>query len=213
MDRREFAAASAAFAFAACARDSTPADEDKPAALVPMEPDVIRVASVKTAVEGNLLPELIARFERESPHRVKLATGVRVYDLARDGNADVVVSHYGHKDAEQFVLEGLGEWPRTIFSNQMALLGPPNDPAGVRASSDLVDAFAKIAAKKTPFIINDLDGVRYLTEILWNAVGRPDRTGWLLDAEVSRTVAVSQAKELGAYTLWGLTPLDRKSVV
>src|SRR5262245_29261846 len=132
LDRRRFLTGSAiaTLAATACHREDEPGYVELP--QPPLEPGIVRVASVKTAVDGKLLPALIERFERASTYRVRLATGVAVYELAREGNADVVVSHYGHKDAEQFVLDGLGEWPRTIFSNQMALVGPPSDPARVR---------------------------------------------------------------------------------
>jgi tungstate transport system substrate-binding protein len=207
MDRRGFITGSALAGLAvACGRDESPLVEIPAPAL---EPGVVRVASVKTAVDGKLLPALIERFERASTYRVRLTTGTEVYTAAREGNADVVVSHYGHKDAEQFVLDGLGEWPRTIFSNQMALVGPPADPAGVRGLADLAEAFRRIAASNSKFIVNDIDGVRYLTEILWNAAGKPDRTGWMLDERVAKDAAIEHASDLGAYTLWGLTPFLR----
>jgi len=54
---------------------------------------------------------------------------------------------------------------RTIFSDQMALLGPPSDPVGVRGLEDLGEAFARIAGTRSKFVLNDIDGVHYLTEI------------------------------------------------
>jgi hypothetical protein len=75
------------------------------------------------------------------------------------------------------VLDGNGEWPRTLFSNQMALLGPANDPAKVRGLEDVVEAFRRIAATKSPFVLNDIDGVRYLCDVIWNAAGRPIARG------------------------------------
>jgi tungstate transport system substrate-binding protein len=211
LDRRQFVGAvTATVAVAGCSGNGV----DKPAAVAepvvaPAAPGIVRVASVKTAVEGKVLPALIERFEHEGTYRVELSTGERVYDRARDGHVDLVVSHYGHRDAEAFVLAGLGEWPRTIFSNQMALVGPPGDPARVRGLDDAGEAFGRIAASRSPFVLNDIDGVRYLTEILWNASGRPDRTGWMIDAGEAKDAAVVRAAELGAYTLWGLTPFLR----
>ena len=202
MNRREFGGL-VTLGVAACARSK--ADAPQPSE----RPGVVRVASVKTAVEGRLLPELIARFERESQFAIDLSTGIEVYDFAREGKVDLVISHYGHKDAEQFVLDGLGEWPRTVFANQMALLGPPSDPANVRGLVDLGEAFARIARTKSLYLVNELDGVRYLTEILWHAAGKPDRAGWLVDAEASKDAAVARAAERGGYTLWGLTPFLR----
>lgn len=169
------------------------------------DPAVVRVASVPTAVEGDLLPGLV----RDFPGRVELSAGPDVYAAARAGRADLVVSHYGHHDCEQFVLDGLGEWPRTVFSNQMALVGPPSDPARIRGLADAAEAFARIAATRSPFVVNDLDGVRYLTEILWQCIGRPPRDGWFLDDRHQREDAMAVAARLGGYSLWGLTPFLR----
>ena len=166
---------------------------------------IVRVASVPTAVEGNLLPELV----RDFTPRVELAARPDVYDAARAGKADLVVSHYGHHGCEQFVLEGLGEWPRTVFSNQMALIGPPSDPARIRGLMDAAEAFERIATTRSLFVLNDLDGVRYLTEILWQCIGRPARDGWLIDAKHQKEDAMAVASRLGGYSLWGLTPFLR----
>jgi tungstate transport system substrate-binding protein len=171
----------------------------------PVDTTVLRVASVPTAVEGDLLPALL----RDFPTRVELSAGPDVYAAARAGRADLVVSHYGHHDCEQFVLDGLGEWPRTVFSNQMALVGPPADPARIRGLTDAAEAFERIAATKSPFVVNDLDGVRYLTEILWQCIGRPARDGWFIDQRHQRDDAMAVAARLGGYSLWGLTPFLR----
>jgi len=200
MDRRSFLTGAAALA--AC-RNATP----PPARSG--EPGVVRVASVKTAVEGGLLAHLVERFEAAHPLRVQIATGSDVYVRARAGEADLVISHFGHHDAEQFVLDGRGEWPRTVFSNQMALLGPPDDPAQIRGLVDAGEAMRRIASRRSPFVLNDLDGVRYLSEILWHAAGAPDRAGWWIDDATSRGGAIERAGARGGYTLWGLTPFLR----
>jgi tungstate transport system substrate-binding protein len=214
IDRRQFVAGTvAALTAASCARskDDEPRPEPPPppSPPAPAAPGIVRVASVRTAVEGSLLPTLVDRFHATSPLRVELTTGEQVYDRARAGAVDLVVSHYGHRDAEAFVLDGCGEWPRTIFSNQMALLGPPRDPAQVRGLGDLAEAFRRIATTRSPFVVNDLDGIHYLTEILWNAAGRPDRSGWMIDLHAAKEAAIQHAAELGAYVFWGLTPFLR----
>jgi tungstate transport system substrate-binding protein len=221
IDRRALlrGTAVAGLAAAACGRggqeaEGTPAPSAGPTPAPPKpeppeEPGIVRVASVKTAVEGALLPALITSFERGSALRVRLTTGSRVYEQARASKVDLVVSHYGHKDAEGFVLDGLGEWPRTIFSNQMALVGPPSDPAGVRGVHDLAEAFRRIASTRSRFLINGIDGVKYLTQVLWNAVGKPDPAGWMIDTKLAKEAAVVEASKTGAYMLWGLTPFLR----
>jgi tungstate transport system substrate-binding protein len=197
--------AAVALAPACSKRDAAPA----PVASAPMAPAVdstrIRVASVPTAVEGDLLPELVHEFLP----RVELSGRPDVYDAARAGKVDLVISHYGHHDTERFVLDGLGEWPRTVFSNQMALVGPPSDPAKIRGLSDAAEALRRIADTKSLFVMNDLEGIRYLTEILWNAAGRPSRDGWFVDDKQQKEGAMRFASEHAAYTFWGLTPFLR----
>ena len=180
-----------------------------PAAATPST--TLRVASVPTAVEGGILPSLLAEYEASSGTKVDLTVGTEaIYDLARAGKCDLVVSHFGHKQAAAFVMDGLGEWPCTVFSNQAALLGPPGDPAKVRDLPDLVEAFSRIARARAPFVANDIDGVHYVTEILWNAAGRPDRTGWFLEPKQKGEEALELAATKGAYMLWGLTPFFRQ---
>ncbi len=177
----------------------------------PKDAGRVRVVSVPTAVEGNVLPSLIADFNKTSGLRIELTSTDDVYGLARLGKADLAISHYGHKHAEQFVMDGFGEWPRTLFSNQMALLGPKSDPAKVRGLEDLGEAFRRIAQTRSPFVLNDIDGVRYLTELLWNVAGKPDRAGWLLDDRKFRKVdAIHLAEQKQAYVFWGLTPFLRE---
>lgn len=218
LDRRQFVklagAGGAAIAASGCSRrDAAPtaADPDPAASCSTAGADrtIVRVASVPTAVEGNVLPALIADFEQHTRYRVELTTSPELYHLARGGKVDLLVSHYGHRDAEAFVMDGLGEWPRTLFSNQMALVGPPGDPAGVRGRNDAGEALQKIAGTRSTSVLNNLDGVHYLTEILWHAAGRPERTGWFLDLRESGEAAIDRASQLGGYSLWGLTPFLR----
>ena len=180
--------------------------DDSPATPAPVaNPGVVRVASVPTAVEGDLLPELL----RDFAPKVETVVRTDLYDEARAGRVDLAISHYGHADCEQFVLDGKGEWPRTVFSNQMALVGPPSDPAKIRGLTDAAEAFRRIAETKSPFVLNDLDGVRDLTEVLWHAAGRPPREGWLVDDKHAKDDAMITASRLKAYSLWGLTPFLR----
>ena len=173
----------------------------------PANPKLIRVTSVPTAVEGNLLPALIAEFQAANGYEVQLTTNVQLYDDARAGKVDLAISHYGHKHAEDFVVDGLGEWPRTIFSNQLALAGPKSDPAGLRGVDDAGEAFRRIAAGGHPYLMNELEGLRYVTEILWHLAGKPDKSRWLRAHE--RDDALVEAAKAGAYMLWGLTPFLR----
>jgi tungstate transport system substrate-binding protein len=217
IDRRHFLMLGGVAAVG-CTKGQEKASE-KPAASAPLakpaDAKIVRVGSVQTAVEGNVLPAMAAEFEKSSSVKVAISAHEDPYGPARKGEVDIVVSHYGHHEAETFVMDGLGEWPRTLFANQMALVGPPSDPAKIRGLTDLGEAFKRIAEKKNPFVVIDTDGGRYLTELVWNAAGRPDRAGWVIETETDEAgqhgkgKALRLASERGAYAFCGLTPFLR----
>lgn len=203
------AATATVAALPACSKKESNAAPTAKESLVDVDSSVVRVASVPTAVEGNVLPTLIAEFEERTKLRVSLTATEGVYALAHAGKVDLAISHFGHKDAESFVMDGFGEFPRTIFSNQMALVGPPSDPARIRGMTDAGEAFKQIASTKSPFVLNGIDGIRYLVEILWNAAGRPAKDGWFIDEGRKKDDALVSASARGAYAFWGLTPFVR----
>ncbi|KAB2347529.1 hypothetical protein F8566_21285 [Actinomadura rudentiformis] len=166
----------------------------------------IRLASVKTVQDGGLLPRLLASFQARTRRRVEVHIGEDVYEKARAGEADLVFSHLGHDDAQAFITEGLGQWPRTVLFNASALIVHESDPAGVAGLSDPVAAFGRIAAARAPFIRPASPGLGYLVDILWNAAGRPDKTGWYDDTGLSPEAAMRAAAQQRGYSLWGLTP-------
>src|SRR5229473_2667737 len=155
---------------------------------------LVRLEVVRVAEQSGLLAELLPDFEALSGYRVQVHSSTTdVFQRARSGEADLVISHYGFDEVERFVQGGFGFWPRLLFSNQAAILGPPDDPAQIRA----------------PFVTNDLAVLTYLTDILWEGAGRPDRTGWYFDLGLSDQAAVLAASDRGAYTLWGVDPFVR----
>jgi tungstate transport system substrate-binding protein len=162
-----------------------------------------------TPQDGGLYDDLLPDFERQTGYQVELTTGEDVYGPARNGQADVVLSHYGHKDAQTFVQDGYGQWPQPVFFNQLALLGPPSDPARVQGLTDLVEAFGRIAQTQSAFIVNNAEVLKYLSEILWDSAGRPEKEGWYNDQGLQHHAAVAAAAQKGGYVLWGLTPFLR----
>jgi tungstate transport system substrate-binding protein len=166
----------------------------------------IRLATVVTIQDGGLLTELLAQFEAQTDWTVQVYAGQDVYVKARAGEADLVFSHFGHRDAQAFLTDGLGQWPRMILFNSIALIAPNDDPAGVVGLSDPVEAFKQIAGAGSPFIVNASTELSYMTEIIWTLAGQPDKTGWYRDTGLQNEEAVQEAAARGGYTLWGVTP-------
>ena len=156
-----------------------------------------------------LLDELIDTFEAESGYRVVMEITEGVYDLARDGKADLVIAHYGHPGTEGFMADGLGHWPHMVFSNQAVLIGPSSDPAGIRGLTDAAEAIRRIAQRGAEFVVNNAITERYLVDVLWQAAGAPAKRGWQIDFGLRDQPAIEMAAQRGAYTVWGIVPFVR----
>ncbi|MBI4456916.1 MAG: hypothetical protein HY644_13605 [Acidobacteria bacterium] len=167
---------------------------------------VVRLQVVNVPVDSGLLAELLPDFERDTGYRVDVEKGEQVYDFARQGAADLVLSHYGHHDVDGFMADGLGLWPRMVFANQAVIIGPASDRAGIRGLADAVEAFRRIAQTKSRFVVNNAATEKYLGEVLWEAAGRPDQTGWYTDSGLRDRPAIQAAANSEAYVLWGIIP-------
>jgi tungstate transport system substrate-binding protein len=196
-------------ALAACSQDTGSEPESSTTAETTTQTSLVRLSSVVTPQDGGLYDDLLPDFERQTGYQVELTTGEDVYGPARNGEADVVLSHFGHEGAQTFVQDGLGHWPQIVFSNQHTLLGPPSDPARVRDLTDLVEAFRCIARARLPFVANNTEGIKYLTDILWEAARSPGKEGWYSDQGLRGQEAIAEAARQGGYVLWGLTPFLR----
>lgn len=170
---------------------------------------LVRLGAVNTPEYSGLLDVLLEEFQAGSGLEVTLAAGENVYQRARDGAFDLIVSHYGHRDVQAFLADGLGQWPRTVFANQQAIVGPSSDPAGVRGLSDATEAFRRIAERGELWLVNNLPGVEYLEAVLWEGAGRPEKREWYLDEGLGQAQAMQAAAERGAYSMWGIFPFLR----
>jgi tungstate transport system substrate-binding protein len=130
----------------------------------------IVVASTTSTQDSGLFDYLLPLFTQKTAIGVKvlaLGTG-QALDAGRHGEADVVFVHA--KWAEQkFVEEGEGVKRVPVMYNDFVLLGPKNDPAGVRPLKDIAKAFEAIKDKSAPFISRGDRSGTHLTELMiWN---------------------------------------------
>lgn len=170
------------------------------------EPKAIRLSVVHVPQSSGLLDDLLPIFEQETGHRILVSSSEEPYEEARACKADLVVSHYGHHGTEDFILAGLGRFPRPVFANQAALIGSKNDPAGIRDMEDAVSAMTKIADSGVPFVVNHAAIERYLGDVLIAASGS---TPNVIDVPGLRDEeSVRYAAQIGGYVLWGIIPFE-----
>lgn len=162
---------------------------------------IVRLAVVKTPAQTGLLDALLPAFEAQSGYRVQVYSGSDVYDRARRGEADLVISHLGKGAVEDFVTSGAGLWPRPVFASQMVIIGPASDPAGIRSTQDPIEAMRRIAAAKAGFVVGESVGRRYLAALLLAGAGEPERGDWFEQKDFSGNELIRYAEERGAYAL------------
>lgn len=171
----------------------------------------VRLAVVPSPDETGLIGELLPDFERESGYRVVVYSGEDLYDVARAGQADLVISHYGHSGTEAFMTQGLGMWPRAVFGNQIVVVGPAGDPAQIRGLQDAGEAFRRIALSgpRSRFVSNNSATHKYLESLLWEAAGRPAKGSWFVDTGLSEADGLALAARIKAHYIFALPPFLR----
>jgi tungstate transport system substrate-binding protein len=153
---------------------------------------------------------LLTEFSKQSGQQAEIVyTGNDPFAVARDRKADLVIAHYGHEGVAPFVTAGFGLWPHPVFANQIALLGPPSDPAHIRGLTDAAEAFKRIASSRSRFVVNNSAGNRYVEDIIWTRAGDPAKGEWYVNRNSQGPQAARDAAKEGAYTLWGVPPFLR----
>ena len=182
------------------------------------ETKTIRLSTTTSVKDSGLLGYLLPIFESTYGYTVEVqsaGTG-KAISAAKFGNADLILVHSKSQE-EAFVEEGFArtvdgfESERISFLyNYFVLCGPSADPAGVKDSASVLDAFAAIADGKHPFISRgDGSGTHTKELSLWpEALGitkEPESfvnyTDWYTSANAGMGACLVMAEEMGAYIL------------
>src|ERR1700709_663274 len=113
----------------------------------------IVVASTTSTQDSGLFGYLLPLFKAKTNIDVKvIAQGTgQALDTARRGDADVVFVHAKSQE-EKFMAEGFGVKRFDVMYNDLVLIGPAGDPAGIKGSKDVSAALTMIQAKAAPFV-------------------------------------------------------------
>jgi tungstate transport system substrate-binding protein len=166
----------------------------------------IVVASTTSTQDSGLFGHLLPLFKAKTGIAVKVVaqgTG-QALDTGRRGDADVVFVH-AKPEEEKFVADGFGVKRHPVMYNDFVLIGPAKDPAGVRASEDIVAALTTIKAKGAPFVSRgDRSGTHAAELNLWKAAGvdiARDKGPWYREIGQGMGAALNMASAANAYLL------------
>ncbi len=143
--------------------------------VAPGEDKIIKMATTTSTQASGLLDVLLPEFEKDTGIRVKVfakGTGAAIRD-GIDGNVDVIFVHAKERE-EKFVKQGYGTKRYPVMHNDFVILGPSDDPAGVRGGTNAAAALAGIAKVKALFISRgDDSGTHTKEQALWKISGIP----------------------------------------
>jgi tungstate transport system substrate-binding protein len=161
------------------------------------------LATTTSTQDSGLLDSLVPLFEKHCRCRVKtIAVGTgQALALGGRGDADVVLGHAPVLE-ERYVSEGLFRNRRLVMSNDFLVVGPEEDPAGLRGAQGMADALRLLASGKAPFVSRgDSSGTNILELNLWKAAGIRPEGAWYLQAGQGMAATLRIASEKGAYVL------------
>ena len=133
-------------------------------------PGSIILATTTSTQDTGLLDLLVPWFEKDSGVEVKViavGTGAALR-MASTGDADVVLSHAPGAEQEYADAGHLVEG-RRVMHNDFVVVGPPDDPAGVRSYESIGAAMRAIADRGVFISRGDDSGTHQLELGLWKA--------------------------------------------
>jgi tungstate transport system substrate-binding protein len=172
------------------------------AAQAPASKILILTTTTSTQDSG-LLDVLVPLFERNTGYSVKtvsVGTG-QALALAARGEADVVLVHAPPLE-KKYVAEGKLSNRRLVMYNDFLLIGPENDPAGVRGENQVAAALTKIASSGSRFVSRgDKSGTHLLEQALWKQAGVTPAAPWYIESGQGMGATLGIADDRRAYTL------------
>lgn len=165
---------------------------------------VLMMATTTSTDNTGLLDALKPVFLKETGIELRwtaVGTG-KALQMGRDCNVDVVLVH--DPDAEaKFVADGAGINKTQLMYNDFIIVGPKNDPAGIK-NKGVVKAMKTIMEKKAFFASRgDKSGTHMLEQKLWKTAGLnvPDKEPWYMQTGQGMIETITIAAEKGGYTI------------
>ena len=166
----------------------------------------ITVSSTTSTTDSGLFTHLLPKFQAATGIEVRVVsqgTG-QALDTGRRGDADVVFVHAKAQE-EKFVAEGFGVERKPVMYNDFVLIGPRQDPAGIKGSKDIAEALKAVQAKAAPFVSRgDKSGTHSAELNLWKAAGidiAAAKGPWYREIGQGMGAALNTSSSMGAYVL------------
>ncbi|OPY91495.1 MAG: PBP superfamily domain protein [Syntrophaceae bacterium PtaU1.Bin231] len=149
----------------------------------------VLLASTIGPIDAGIVGALEDGFEKETGIRVRhvgAGTGAAL-KMAEKGQFDLVLAHAKSLE-EKFVKDGFGTERIPLMYNDFVIVGPAEDPAGIKGMKTAAQALQTIAARKATFISRgDKSGTHVAEMELWAKAGIKPAGSWYVVYEKGST--------------------------
>jgi len=166
----------------------------------------ITLSSTTSTQNSGLFDYLLPEFTEKTGIEVRvIAVGTgQAIKLGENGDADVLLVH--DKAGElKFVKQGYGINRREVMYNDFVIVGPGNDPAGVRGLKNAAESLKRIAQSGASFISRGDDSGTHRQELrLWEEAGVDAKAAsgkWYKEVGAGMGATLNTAAGLNGYTM------------
>ena len=168
--------------------------------------EFITIQSTTSIRDSGFYNYIQDKYQEESSTKLKLvAVGTgQAIENAKKCDADLLFVH--HEPSEiKFVKNGYGLYRKVIMHNDFILVGPKNDPAGIKIKKNIKEALKIIYNSKHPFVSRgDKSGTHLKEQELWALVGikiEKKKSDWYFESGSGMGSSLNFAVNIGAYIL------------
>jgi tungstate transport system substrate-binding protein len=161
------------------------------------------LATTTSTQDSGLLDELVPDFQDESGCSVKtVAVGSgEALELGEKGDADVLLVHSPEAETE-YMDGGHGASRKAVMHNDFIVVGPADDPAGIKGAGSAAEALTRIARAEAPVASRADESGTHTKELsLWEDAEIEPKGSWYIETGQGMGETLTIASQKQAYTL------------
>lgn len=174
-----------------------------PAASPAPQAQNMTLATTTSTDDSGLLDFILPDFEKEynvTIEVVAVGTG-QALQIGEAGDADVLLVHARAKE-DAFMAAGHGVRREDVMYNDFVILGPADDPAGIKGLTSASEAIGNIEQAQATFISRgDESGTHTKEKSIWADANIEPAGAWYVSAGQGMGDVLTMAEEQQAYTL------------